>query len=179
MTVQPSRIAEVFVKTAREQRLALMPFVMAGDPDLQSTADVLLSLQAHGADVVELGIPYSDPLADGPVIQAAAHRALEQKTTPVRVLEMLQGLRDRLTMPVVLFTYSNPLLNRGPERFSLKRQPPVLPGWWCRIFLSRKRNVCLPWHQNKALIWCFWLPPQRRSSGCSASLPPVAVSLIW
>ena len=66
-----------------------MPFVMAGDPDLQSTADVLLSLQAHGADVVELGIPYSDPLADGPVIQAAAHRALEQKTTPAKVLEML------------------------------------------------------------------------------------------
>lgn len=117
MTVQPSRIAEVFVKTAREQRLALMPFVMAGDPDLQSTADVLLSLQAHGADVVELGIPYSDPLADGPVIQAAAHRALEQKTTPAKVLEMLNGLRDKLTMPVVLFTYSNPLLNRGPERF--------------------------------------------------------------
>ena len=81
MTEQSSRIAEVFVKTAVEQRLALMPFVMAGDPDLQSTADVLLSLQNHGADVVELGIPYSDPLADGPVIQAAAHRALEQKTT--------------------------------------------------------------------------------------------------
>ena len=117
MTEQSSRIAEVFVKTAREQRLALMPFVMAGDPDLQSTADVLLSLQSHGADVVELGIPYSDPLADGPVIQAAAHRALEQLTTPAKVLEMLSGLREQLTMPVVLFTYSNPLLNRGPERF--------------------------------------------------------------
>ena len=117
MTEQPSRIAEVFIKTASEQRLALMPFVMAGDPDLQSTADVLLSLQRHGADVVELGIPYSNPLADGPVIQAAAHRALAQNTTPVKVLQMLRGLRQHLTMPVVLFTYSNPLLNRGPERF--------------------------------------------------------------
>ncbi|NOL46468.1 tryptophan synthase/ alpha subunit [Synechococcus sp. MIT S9220] len=112
-----SRIAEVFVKTASEQRLALMPFVMAGDPDLKSTAEVLISLQSHGADVVELGIPYSDPLADGPVIQAAAHRALEQNTTPAKVLEMLSGLREQLTMPVVLFTYSNPLLNRGAERF--------------------------------------------------------------
>ena len=117
MREQSSRIAEVFVKTAREQRLALMPFVMAGDPELQITADVLLSLQNHGADVVELGIPYSDPLADGPVIQAAAHRALEQNTTPAKVLEMLSGLRGQLTMPVVLFTYSNPLLNRGAERF--------------------------------------------------------------
>ena len=79
--------------------------------------------------------PYSDPLADGPVIQAAAHRALEQKTTPAKVLEMLHGLRDRLTMPVVLFTYSNPLLNRGLNVSSLKRPPPVLPVWWCRIFL--------------------------------------------
>lgn len=117
MTEQSSRIAEVFVKTAREQRLALMPFVMAGDPDLQTTADVLLSLQNNGADVVELGIPYSDPLADGPVIQAAAHRALQQNVTPAKVLEMLSGLRGKLTMPVVLFTYSNPLLNRGTERF--------------------------------------------------------------
>ena len=84
-----SRIAEVFVKTAREQRLALMPFVMAGDPDLNSTAEVLLSLQNHGADVVELGIPYSDPLADGPVIQAAAHRALAVSYT-------------HLTLPTIL-----------------------------------------------------------------------------
>ena len=117
MAEQLSRIAEVFVKTAREQRLALMPFVMAGDPDLRSTGDVLLSLQNNGADVVELGIPYSDPLADGPVIQAAAHRALQQNVTPSKVLDMLSGLRGQLTMPVVLFTYSNPLLNRGAERF--------------------------------------------------------------
>ena len=60
--------------------MALMPFLMAGDPDLSTTAEVLLSLQANGADIVELGIPYTDPLADGPVIQAAAFRALAQKT---------------------------------------------------------------------------------------------------
>jgi tryptophan synthase alpha chain len=67
--------------------------------------------------MVELGIPYSDPLADGPVIQAAAGRALAAGTTPGRVLEMLAGLQGKLTIPVVLFTYSNPLLNRGMERF--------------------------------------------------------------
>ena len=97
--------------------MALMPFLMAGDPDLATTADVLLSLQANGADMVELGIPYSDPLADGPVIQASAQRALDAGSTPARVLEMLTGLKDRLTTPVILFTYSNPLLNRGAERF--------------------------------------------------------------
>ena len=78
---------------------------------------MLLSLQANGADIVELGIPYTDPLADGPVIQAAAFRALAQKTTPAKVIEMLADLKDQLSMPVILFTYTNPLLNRGPERF--------------------------------------------------------------
>jgi len=94
-----------------------MPFLMAGDPDLSSTRAALLSLQAAGADLIELGIPYSDPLADGPVIQAAASRALGSGTTPGRVLEMLTGLKGELQIPVILFTYSNPLLNRGMEAF--------------------------------------------------------------
>jgi tryptophan synthase alpha chain len=94
-----------------------MPFLMAGDPDLERTRAVLLALQAAGADMIELGIPYSDPLADGPVIQAAASRALASATTPGKVLEMLGSLRGELTIPVILFTYSNPLLNRGMEAF--------------------------------------------------------------
>ncbi len=94
-----------------------MPFLMAGDPNLDITRSTLLALQANGADLVELGIPYSDPLADGPVIQAAAGRALAAATTPGRVLDMLASLKGELTMPVVLFTYSNPLLNRGMEAF--------------------------------------------------------------
>ncbi|MFM7314776.1 MAG: tryptophan synthase subunit alpha [Cyanobium sp.] len=98
-------------------RCALMPFVMAGDPDLEATAATLLALQQAGADLIELGIPYSDPLADGPVIQAAASRALGAGTTPARVLALLEQLKGELTIPVVLFTYSNPLLNRGMEAF--------------------------------------------------------------
>jgi tryptophan synthase alpha chain len=101
----------------RQGRCALMPFLVAGDPDLATTRACLLGLQGAGADVIELGIPYSDPLADGPVIQAAAGRALAAGTTPGAVLELLGGLRGELTIPVVLFTYSNPLLNRGMEAF--------------------------------------------------------------
>jgi len=112
-----SAITARFQTLKAEGRMALMPFLMAGDPNLDVTADVLLSLQDNGADLVELGIPYSDPLADGPVIQASAYRALGSGTTPGKVLEMLQRLKGRLTIPVILFTYSNPLLNRGPERF--------------------------------------------------------------
>ena len=87
-----------------------MPFVMAGDPDLETTRGVLLGLERGGADMVELGMPYSDPLADGPVIQAAASRALTAGTTPARVLEMLASLKGEISIPVILFTYSNPLL---------------------------------------------------------------------
>ena len=112
-----SPIAARFASLREQGRMALMPFLMAGDPDLSTTADVLLSLQDNGADMVELGLPYSDPLADGPVIQASAYRALEAGTTPGRVLEMLASLKGKLTIPVILFTYSNPLLNRGPEAF--------------------------------------------------------------
>ena len=113
----PSPIAARFAGLQEQGRMALMPFLMAGDPDLSTTSDVLLSLQENGADMVELGIPYSDPLADGPVIQASAYRALSAGTTPGRVLEMLSGLKGKLTIPVILFTYSNPLLNRGAEEF--------------------------------------------------------------
>ncbi len=112
-----STIAQRFKQLNKDGRLALMPFLMAGDPDLKTTGDVLLSLQSAGADMVELGIPYSNPLADGPVIQAAAARALAAGTTPKRVLEMLSSLRNQLTLPVILFTYSNPLLNVGMECF--------------------------------------------------------------
>ncbi|MEA5415025.1 tryptophan synthase subunit alpha [Synechococcus sp. BA-132 BA5] len=110
-------IQQRFAALRAQGRCALMPFLMAGDPDLATTAASLLALQAAGADLIELGIPYSDPLADGPVIQAAASRALASGTTPGRVLAMLGSLRGQLNLPVVLFTYSNPLLNRGMESF--------------------------------------------------------------
>jgi tryptophan synthase alpha chain len=113
----PTPIQRRFTALRQQGRCALMPFLMAGDPDLATTEATLLALQEAGADLIELGIPYSDPLADGPVIQAAAGRALGGGVTPGAVLELLAGLGSRLTTPVVLFTYSNPLLNRGMEAF--------------------------------------------------------------
>ena len=105
MNATASPIQQRFEQLRGQQRCALMPFLMAGDPDLNGSREALLALQANGADLIELGIPYSDPLADGPVIQAAASRALAAGTTPARVLEMLTSLKGSLTTPVVLFTY--------------------------------------------------------------------------
>ena len=112
-----SSISNLFSKISKEGRIALMPFLMAGDPDLRTSAQILLKLQDSGADIIELGIPYSDPLADGPVIQLAASRALSSGTSISSVFEMLSDLRDKLHTPIVLFTYCNPLINRGMEKF--------------------------------------------------------------
>ncbi len=96
-----------------------MPFIMAGDPDVNTSAEILIMLEKKGADIIELGIPYSDPLADGPIIQKAASRALNSGTSPKSVLEMLSTLKTKLSVPIILFTYSNPLLNYGMEEFCI------------------------------------------------------------
>ncbi len=106
------------LKTADGQRqCALIPFITAGDPDLDTTAQALQVLDQNGADLIELGVPYSDPLADGPVIQAAATRALQRGTDLDGVLEMLQSVSPTLKAPVILFTYYNPILYRGIQPF--------------------------------------------------------------
>ena len=92
----------------------LLPFLMAGDPSLEALPHQLSEARSLGIDALELGLPHSDPIADGPVLQAAAHRAISRGTTPVRVLEALAGLTD--SPDLVLFTYLNPLLQIGAER---------------------------------------------------------------
>ena len=109
-------IAQRFQQLKEEGKLALMPFLMAGDPDLDTTRDVLLALQSAGADMVELGMPYSDPPADGPVIQAAASRALDSGTTPGKVLEMLGTLGDDFKLGDSVHLQQS-LLNIGMEAF--------------------------------------------------------------
>jgi tryptophan synthase alpha chain len=110
-------ISRCFENLRRNQECALIPFITAGDPDLETTAKALQVLDNSGADMIELGVPYSDPLADGPVIQAAATRALQRGTTLEQVLEMLKGVSPSLRSPIILFTYYNPILYRGVDKF--------------------------------------------------------------
>lgn len=92
----------------------ILPFLMAGDPSLDALPKLLFEAKSLGIEALELGLPHSDPIADGPVLQAAAHRAIGRGATPVRVLESLQGIQD--SPDLVLFTYLNPLLQIGAER---------------------------------------------------------------
>jgi len=110
-------ISDCFETLIRNRECALIPFITAGDPNLETTAAALQILDRSGADIIELGVPYSDPLADGPVIQAAATRALQRGTKLEQVLEMLQATTPNLRSPISLFTYYNPILHRGIEKF--------------------------------------------------------------
>jgi tryptophan synthase alpha chain len=110
-------ISHCFQSLRDRQQCALIPFITAGDPDLTTTAEALRILDRNGADFIELGVPYSDPLADGPVIQAAATRALQTGIKLEQVLEMLRDVSPKLKAPLILFTYYNPILHRGIQAF--------------------------------------------------------------
>jgi tryptophan synthase alpha chain len=110
-------VSECFQNLRDRGECALIPFLTAGDPDLATTEAALRRLDANGADMIELGVPYSDPLADGPVIQAAATRALAKGVRLDAVLEMVERMHGELRSPIILFTYYNPIYHRGATTF--------------------------------------------------------------
>jgi tryptophan synthase alpha chain len=113
-----SRIAATFDALKANGRKALIPYVTTGDPYADATVDIMLAMAASGADVIELGVPFSDPMADGPVIQRAGERALARGIGMPQVLECVRGFRSRnTTTPVVLMGYANPIERYGVERF--------------------------------------------------------------
>ena len=113
-----SSISETFARLRREGKRALIPFITAGDPDLATTRDLLIELARAGADVIELGVPFSDPVADGPVIQRASMRALENDFGVAEILQVVKEARQEMDVPVVLFSYLNPLLQFGLDRLA-------------------------------------------------------------
>ncbi|MCS6942272.1 MAG: tryptophan synthase subunit alpha [Geminocystis sp.] len=110
-------VSQRFAKIRAESKCALIPFITAGDPDLHTTKKALKILAENGADLIELGLPYSDPLADGPVIQAAANRALKRGTRFQHVLELVSEVNKDIEAPIILFSYYNPIFHRGVENF--------------------------------------------------------------
>lgn len=108
-----TRIKQIFQELREEGRKGFIPFVSAGDPDLATSKQIVLSLAANGADIIELGVPFSDPMADGPTIQMSSQRALENGVTIADILEMVNELRTKTNVPIVLFSYLNPLFRYG------------------------------------------------------------------
>jgi tryptophan synthase alpha chain len=114
----PSRISLRFADLRRTGEMGLVAYLTAGDPSLDATEKFVLALASAGADVIELGVPFSDPVADGPVIQRASERALRAGTTLAGVLSLVKSLRAKTEVPLVLFSYYNPVLQMGLEKFA-------------------------------------------------------------
>ncbi|HYL47245.1 MAG TPA: tryptophan synthase subunit alpha [Candidatus Limnocylindrales bacterium] len=112
------RIARQFRKLAEVGELGLVAYVTAGDPSLAASEKIILAAAEAGADVIELGVPFSDPVADGPTIQRASERALKAGTTLSGVIDLVRRLRARTQVPLVLFSYFNPILQMGLEKFA-------------------------------------------------------------
>ncbi|MFN2376815.1 MAG: tryptophan synthase subunit alpha [Candidatus Binatia bacterium] len=112
------RLTDKIAALKAEGRAGLVPFFSVGDPDLQTSRDAILAAAEAGADVIELGVPFSDPIADGTVIQESSQRALKSGSSLPRVLEMVQWLRARTDVPLVLFGYYNPFFRYGDETFA-------------------------------------------------------------
>jgi tryptophan synthase alpha chain len=140
-----TRIAERFARLKAQGRKAFVGFVTAGDPSLELTVDLAVGLERAGVDVLELGVPFSDPLADGPVIQRASDRALARGVTLTLVLDAARRIRARSEVPLLLFSYFNPLLKYGLDRLALDAKragvdgvlvtdlPPEEAGEWLSV----------------------------------------------
>src|SRR6478609_11427934 len=112
-----SRLADTFAALRAEGRPGLVTYTTAGDPDLPRSAEILKALARAGADVLEVGVPFSDPLADGPVIQRATERALAAGANLRGVLDGIARVRSSIAAPIVVFSYANPILRMGLDRF--------------------------------------------------------------
>ena len=111
-----SRIPDTFASLKRDDRRGFIPFITAGDPDLNTTRDLIIELARVGATLVELGVPFSDPMADGPVIQRASERALRHGFGLQEILDLVRNVRKQTNVPIILFSYFNPLLQFGLEK---------------------------------------------------------------
>lgn len=146
-----SRLGDAFGRARKQQRGALIVYLAAGDPSLETTAELVLDLARRGVDVIELGLPFSDSLADGPTIQAACHRSIARGTTPAKVLDLVAQLRAESEIPLVTMTGFNLVQRAGLEAFAdraaevgvdgvlISDLPPSESGEW--VSLARARGL--------------------------------------
>lgn len=122
------RIQETFTSLKQQGRKGFIPFITAGDPDLATTEQILIELAQAGATVIELGVPFSDPMADGPVIQRASERALRNSFGLDELLAMVARVRTQIDTPIILFSYFNPLLQFGIQRLAQTAKASGIDG---------------------------------------------------
>ena len=112
-----NRIDKKFIQLKNQDKKAFIAFITAGYPNLSTTARLVITLEKNGVDIIELGVPFSDPLADGPTIQEASRHSLQQGTNLVKILGLVKQLRKHTSLPICLMTYYNPVFCFGEKNF--------------------------------------------------------------
>jgi tryptophan synthase alpha chain len=154
-----SRIQKKFAQLKKADEAALIPFITAGDPDLQTTLAIMRALEAGGADCIELGIPFSDPTADGPTIQRASERALKNHLTLTQILQMLRRFRSTSEIPVILFGYFNPFFRFGLEEFARQSARAGADGVLCVDLPPEEGEELKRWTDAEGMDLIFLLSP--------------------
>lgn len=165
-----NRIDAAFARLKKENGKALIPFVTAGDPDLGATHDILLALEDAGADVIELGVPFSDPMADGPTIQLSYQRALKAGTTLEKVLGLVSKVRARSQVPILLFGYYNPFMQFGTERLASSASEVGVDGILCVDLPPEESDELRPYLDAQGLHQIFLLAPTSDEARMEAVL---------
>lgn len=159
MPTKSNRIITTFERLAAQNRTALIPYIMAGDPSLAETETFVLALDQAGADLIELGVPFSDPIADGPVIQKAAERALQSGTSLTRIIDMVRQLRTHTSIPIIVMAYYNTILALGEEIFCREAVAAGIDGVIVPDMPPEEATILEAAAQRHGLIVIFLLAP--------------------
>ena len=154
-----SRIKNTFNKLKKKNETALIPYIMAGDPDLATTKTLILEMEKAGCDIIELGAPFSDPLADGPTIQKAAIRSLRNNTTIADVLGLVADVRKMSRIPLILMTYYNLIFKYGEERFTADAAAAGLDGVILPDLPPEEAGTLIPLARKAGIDTIFLVAP--------------------
>ncbi|MBI5024351.1 MAG: tryptophan synthase subunit alpha [Candidatus Omnitrophica bacterium] len=160
-----NRIDVKFKELKKKKKKAFIAFITTGDPDLRTTERLVLAFEGAGVDIVELGVPFSDPLADGPTIQAASQRALKKHVNLENILATVKRVRQRSQIPIALMTYYNPVFHYGEERFARKAKTCGVDGIIVPDLPPEEGDGLIRAARENGLVTVFFLAPtttQRR-----------------
>lgn len=154
-----SRIDKKFAQLRAAARKAFIPYLTVGDPDVETTGEIVLAMESAGADVVELGVPFSDPIADGPVIQRATDRALKGDVSLTRILDLVRWIRGRSEIPLLAMSYYNPLLGFGLERLAESASDAGLDGFLASDLTIEESDLFVETMRAAGLSTVFLVAP--------------------
>ncbi len=155
----PNRIDQKFAELKKKKKKAFIAFITAGDPDLKTTVELVLAFEKAGVDIVELGIPFSDPLADGPTIQASFERALKKGVTVEKILQTVRHIRQHSQIPLALMTSYNPIFHFGEEKFINSAKAAGVDGLIVPDLPPEEAKVLIRLARQEKVATVFFLSP--------------------